>query len=108
MRRIAIPVLLLVLLACGGSSPEQMIVGKWEATMFGETMTVEFFEDGTIYTVEEDETQMWEISGEEPLILEIWDPDHRDDRVRLELVFQGNDQASLSADGMTASLKRIR
>lgn len=107
MGRIVILTGFILLFACGGGSPEQMIVGKWEADMFGETMTVEFFENGTVYSAREDETQMWETSGEEPIILEIWDPDDRDDSVELELVFTSANGATLTAEGMTATLTRI-
>lgn len=107
MKRITLLILLAGLLACGGMSPQQRIVGTWQAEMFGETMTVRFLEDGTVYTVEEDETQMWEIRDGDPVILEIWDPDNRSDGVELELVFQNDDNATLTAQGMTASLERL-
>ena len=108
MKRIIALASLLALVACGGMTPEQKIVGKWEAEMFDETMTVEFYENGTVYSVEEDETQNWSIEEvDEVLILTVWDPDRRDDAVEMELVFDGNDSATLSAEGMTSTLKRL-
>jgi hypothetical protein len=98
---------LITLLACGGKTPEERLVGWWEAEMFGETMAIEFRDDGTVYSEQEDEIQMWAIQEGDPLILEVWDADDRHDSVELELVFEGHDEATLSAEGMTATMVRL-
>ena len=55
MKKITYSILLVILVlfvvSCG-SSPEKMIIGKWEDPMTGESM--EFFKDGTV--VEEEDT----------------------------------------------------
>jgi hypothetical protein len=98
----------ILLVSCGGMTAEQKLIGKWEANMFGETMTIEFREDGTVYSYDEDEIQMWEIQEGDPLILEVWEPDDRHDNVELELVFVDDDNATLSLEGMTATMERIQ
>ena len=111
MKRLALlSASVLVFAACGGMTPEQRLVGKWEAEMFGEKLDIEFYDDGTVMA-EDDDLQNWAIEDDGgDLVLLVWDAGHgsRDDAIELELTFDGNDRATLSAEGMTATMERVR
>ncbi|MBD3278032.1 MAG: hypothetical protein GF388_07020 [Candidatus Aegiribacteria sp.] len=104
---LAVVLISLVLPGCGNKSTADLIIGNWDTEMFGQTMRVEFNDDGTVFSVQEDETQMYQVTEGDPAKVEIWDPDNRDDSVTLELVFQDDDNATLSGEGMTATMTRI-
>jgi len=84
----------LLLLACGKTTEEKLI-GTWEATMEGETMIVEFYDDGMVQAENED-IQRWALEEGDPAIVRLYDIEDGDLEVELEVVFDGNDKVTLS------------
>ena len=98
---------LIVLFACGGTAaPSALIIGTWDADMGGELRTVEFRSDGTVQP-EDEELQRYVVIEGDPNIVQIMDLNSDRVYVELELVFDGENQCTLSDEGMTATLKRV-
>ncbi len=98
---------LIVLLACGGAAtPSELIIGTWDAEMMGETLCVEFLSDGTVRP-EGEEMQRYIVIEGESTMLQFVDMNTDVVYVELELVFNGENQCTLSGERMTATLNRV-
>lgn len=87
--------LALLLLAACGKTTEEKLIGIWDATMDGETMIVEFYDDGMVQAEGED-IQRWALEEGDPAIVRLYDIEDGDLEVELEVVFDGNDKVTLS------------
>ena len=100
-------ILLIVLFACGGAAaPSELIIGTWDAEQMGETQSVEFQADGTVQP-EGEELQRYTVSEGEPTMVQIKDLNSDVVYVELELVFDGDNQCTLTGGGRTMLLTRV-
>ncbi len=98
---------LIVLLACGAAaSPSELLIGTWNTEDMDETMIVEFRSDGTVQP-EGEELQRYVIIEGEPVTVKIMGLDSDIVYAELELVFNGDDQCTLSGEGRTMTLNRV-
>ena len=98
---------LIVLLACGAAAtPAELIVGTWNTEVSGETQSVEFLSDGTVQP-EGEELQRYIVIEGEPDIVQIKDLNSDLVYAELELVFNGENQCTLSGEGLTVILNRV-
>ena len=98
---------MIVLLACGGAAaPSELIIGTWDAEQMGEIRSVEFRSDGTVQP-EDEELQRYVVIEGESNTVQIMDMNFDVVYVELELVFNGENQCTLSGDGRTATLNRV-
>jgi len=98
---------LIVLIACGAAaSPSELLIGTWNSEDMEETIIVEFRSDGTVQP-EDEELQRYVIIEGEPATVKIMGLDSDFVYAELELVFNGDDQCTLSGEGRTMTLNRV-
>jgi hypothetical protein len=95
----------LLLLACGKTTEEKLI-GTWKAAMVGETIIIEFYDDGMVQAEGED-IQRWALEEGDPAILRIYDLEDGDLEVELEVAFDGNNKVTLTEGNMIIAMERM-
>lgn len=100
---------LVLLCACGGTpaSPSELIVGTWDAEARGETLSIEFGADGTVLSEGQD-LQRYVIIEGDPNLVRIMGMNSDMVALELELEFRGENECTLSGEGLIAELTRVR
>ena len=108
MKKTCLILCVLLVTGCGSRLPSQRILGRWEATMEGETEAVDIHGDGTLQMVGDDELNRWEITDDDGLLLTVYD--YIESRVlsTLQLVFENDDVIVLTdAEGTYITMYRV-
>ena len=103
MLRIAILAAAVLLLACGGKSAEDQMIGTWS---YGGMVEIEYRDNGITY-LDGIEDECWKVIEGDPPVIRFTSLEDGSLEEEYELTFEGNRVIFTHESGMTINLERV-